>query len=57
MMLRKYPQSHILKTRKIQRNGKTRSAHMIVYSFTEEGTPWQNLQVWTIKDGMAYIIT
>ena len=32
-------------------------AHMIVYSFTEEGTPWQNLQVWTIKDGMAYIIT
>ena len=33
-------------------------AHMIVYSYTEEGqTPWQNLQVWTIKDGIAYIIT
>lgn len=34
-------------------------AHMIVYSFTDEEiqTPWQNLQVWTIKDGIAYIIT
>jgi len=34
-------------------------AHMIVYSFTDEGnqTPLQNLQAWTIKDGMAYIIT
>jgi hypothetical protein len=34
-------------------------AHMIVYSFTDEEnqTPLQNLQAWTIKDGMAYIIT
>jgi hypothetical protein len=33
-------------------------AHMIVYSFTDESqTPLENLQVWTIKDGMAYIIT
>ena len=33
-------------------------AHMIVYSFTDENlTPLQNLQVWTVKDGMAYIIT
>jgi hypothetical protein len=34
-------------------------AHMIVYSFTdkENQTPLQNLQAWTIKDGMAYVIT
>ena len=34
-------------------------AHIIVYSFTDEGnqTPLQNLQAWTIKDGMAYVIT
>ena len=33
-------------------------AHMIVYTFTDETqTPLQNLQVWTVKDGMAYIIT
>jgi hypothetical protein len=33
-------------------------AHMIVYSFTDESqTPLENLQVWTIKDGMAYVIT
>jgi hypothetical protein len=34
-------------------------AHVIVYSFTDEGnqTPLQNLQAWTIKDGMAYVIT
>jgi hypothetical protein len=34
-------------------------AHMIIYSFTDEAsqTPWQNLQAWTVKDGMAYIIT
>jgi hypothetical protein len=34
-------------------------AHMIVYSFSDEEsqTPWQNLQVWTVKYGMAYIIT
>jgi hypothetical protein len=33
-------------------------AHMIVYSFVDESeTPLQNLQVWTVKDGTAYIIT
>jgi len=33
-------------------------AHMIVYSFIDESeTPLQNLQVWTVKDGTAYIIT
>jgi hypothetical protein len=33
-------------------------AHMIVYSFTDENlTPLQNLQAWTVKDGMAYVIT
>jgi hypothetical protein len=33
-------------------------AHMIVYSFTDESqTPLENLQVWTMKDGMAYVIT
>lgn len=32
-------------------------AHMIVYAFTDEQTPLQNLQVWTVKDGMAYVIT
>ena len=34
-------------------------AHSIIYSFTDEAsqTPWQNLQAWTVKDGMAYIIT
>jgi hypothetical protein len=34
-------------------------AHMIIYSFTDEAsqTPWQNLQAWTVKDSMAYIIT
>jgi PsbP-like protein len=33
-------------------------AHMILYTFTDESlTPLQNLQVWTIKDGVAYIIT
>jgi hypothetical protein len=33
-------------------------AHMIVYTFTDESqTPLQNLQAWTIKDGMAYVIT
>lgn len=32
--------------------------HMIVYSFTDESqTPLQNLQVWTVKDGKAYVIT
>lgn len=32
--------------------------HMIMYSFTDESeTPLQNLQVWTIKDGIAYVIT
>jgi hypothetical protein len=31
---------------------------MIVYSFTDENlTPLQNLQAWTVKDGMAYVIT
>jgi hypothetical protein len=31
---------------------------MIVYSFIDESeTPLQNLQVWTVKDGTAYIIT
>jgi hypothetical protein len=32
-------------------------AHMIVYSFTDEQTPLQNLQAWTVKDGIAYVIT
>lgn len=33
-------------------------AHLIVYTFTDENqTPLQNLQVWTVKDGMAYIVT
>lgn len=32
-------------------------AHMIVYTFTDEQTPLQNLQAWTVKDGMAYVIT
>jgi hypothetical protein len=32
-------------------------AHMIVYTFTDEQTPLQNLQAWTVKEGMAYIIT
>lgn len=32
--------------------------HMIMYSFTDESqTPLQNLQAWTIKDGIAYVIT
>jgi hypothetical protein len=31
--------------------------HMIVYTFTDGQTPLQNLQAWTVKDGMAYIIT
>ena len=32
-------------------------AHMVVYTFTDEQTPLQNLQAWTVKDGMAYVIT
>jgi hypothetical protein len=33
-------------------------AHMILYTFTDESqTPLQNLQVWTIRDGIAYVIT
>jgi hypothetical protein len=33
-------------------------SHLIVYTFTDESqTPLQNLQVWTVKDGMAYVIT
>jgi hypothetical protein len=32
-------------------------AHMIVYTFTDGQTPLQNLQAWTVKDGIAYIIT
>jgi hypothetical protein len=33
-------------------------AHMILYTFTDESqTPLENLQVWTIKDGIAYVIT
>lgn len=32
-------------------------AHMIVYSFTDENLTLQNLQAWTVKDGMAYVIT
>jgi hypothetical protein len=32
-------------------------AHMIVYTFTDEQTPLQNLQAWTVKDGLAYVIT
>jgi hypothetical protein len=32
-------------------------AHMIVYTFTDDLTPLQNLQTWTVKDGVAYIIT
>jgi hypothetical protein len=32
-------------------------AHMIVYTFTDEQTPLQNLQAWTVKDGVAYVIT
>ena len=31
--------------------------HMIVYAFTDGQTPLQNLQAWTVKDGIAYIIT
>src|SRR5918996_1498056 len=31
--------------------------HMIVYTFTDGQTPLQNLQAWTVKDGIAYIIT
>jgi hypothetical protein len=31
--------------------------HMIVYTFTDGQTPLQNLQAWTVKDGMAYILT
>jgi hypothetical protein len=31
---------------------------MIVYSFIDESeTPLQNLHVWTVKDGTAYVIT
>jgi hypothetical protein len=33
-------------------------AHMILYTFTSaDQTPLQNLQAWTIKDGIAYVIT
>jgi hypothetical protein len=32
-------------------------AHMIVYTFTDGQTPLQNLQAWTVKDGIAYILT
>jgi hypothetical protein len=32
-------------------------AHMIVYTFTDELTPLQNLQAWTVRDGMAYVLT
>jgi PsbP-like protein len=34
-------------------------AHMIVYTYTDEEDqiPLQNLQAWTVKDGIAYIIT
>jgi hypothetical protein len=32
-------------------------AHMIVYTFSDGQTPLQNLQAWTVKDGMAYVIT
>jgi hypothetical protein len=32
-------------------------AHMIVYTFSDGQTPLQNLQAWTVKDGIAYIIT
>jgi hypothetical protein len=33
-------------------------ANLIVYTFTDESqTPLQNLQVWAVKDGMAYVIT
>lgn len=33
-------------------------AHTILYTFTDESqTPLQNLQVWTIKGGIAYVIT
>jgi hypothetical protein len=33
-------------------------AHMILYTFTDESqTSLENLQVWTIKDGIAYVIT
>jgi hypothetical protein len=32
-------------------------AHMVVYTFTDEDIPLQNLQVWTVKDGVAYVIT
>jgi hypothetical protein len=31
--------------------------HMIVYTFTDGQTPLQNLQAWTVKDGMAYVVT
>ena len=31
--------------------------HMIVYTFTDGQTPLQNLQAWTVKDGIAYILT
>jgi hypothetical protein len=29
---------------------------MTVYTFTDEQTPLQNLQAWTVKEGMAYVI-
>jgi hypothetical protein len=33
-------------------------AHKVVYTFTDENqTPLQNLQAWTIKDGIAYLVT
>ena len=32
-------------------------AHMIVYKFTDELTSLQNLQAWTVKNGMAYVVT
>jgi hypothetical protein len=33
-------------------------AHKVVYTFTGESqTPLQNLHVWTVKDGIAYIVT
>ena len=33
-------------------------AHMILYTFTDESqTPLQNLQVWAVKDGTAYVVT
>lgn len=34
------------------------AAHMILYTFTDESqTPLQNLQVWAVKDGTAYVVT